>query len=213
VPKKTQDKSKKPKPQLKKVIDQRLIKALAHPLRAHIFAALNEREASPSGIGREIDRDPSKLNYHFEELEKCECIELARTERRRGAIEHFYRAKAKFFFDDREWERLPMTLKLDLSMTFVQAIVDDVVRATKAGTFDARDDRHVSWTPVLVDEKGMGDLSAALMEALKRVFAIQAESAERMAASGEKAIPVTVAMLGFETPSGAPPRETAAATG
>jgi hypothetical protein len=85
-----------------------------------------------------------------------------------------------------------------MSASLVQGIIDDVAAAVRAGTFAARDEHHVSWTPVVVDEEGWRDLSETLSDTLERVFTIQAESAERMVESGEKGMSAAVAMIGYE---------------
>lgn len=60
---------------LKTFIDRRLIKALAHPLREHCLAVFNERVASTSDIGREIDLDVPAFYHHVEVLEELGCVE------------------------------------------------------------------------------------------------------------------------------------------
>ena len=84
--------------------------------------------------------------------------------------------------------------------------------ALDAGTFDARDDRHLAWTPMIVDEQGWGDINEALAALLERVLEIQAASGERLTAAGEPGIQVSVASMAYETPAGgdrhvAPPKE------
>jgi DNA-binding transcriptional ArsR family regulator len=185
---------------LRKVIDQRLIKALSHPLRAHLLATLNERLASPVELADEIGLDVAFLSYHVRVLRDFGCIELVETGQRRGATEHFYRARPVIYFDDLAWKQLPASLKADLTAEMIQSILSDMTRALRAGTFNAREDRHLSWTPVLLDEKGWADANAALLETLERVLAIQAESAERLAKASTPSIRATMSMVCFETP-------------
>lgn len=184
---------------LKTILDERLVYALSHLVRGHAFSVLNERIASPKEVACEIGVEVSYVSYHFEQLERKGLIELVKTEPKRGAVEHFYRAKASLFFDDREWARLPAWLKESMDADLFQSILDDVIRAFKAGTFN-RDDRHLSWTTFPLDKRGWSDLSAALAGTLERVRAIQAESAERLQRTGEEAMPTTVAIVGFELP-------------
>jgi hypothetical protein len=185
---------------LKKIVDQRLIDGLSHPIRGHVLSVLNERIASPAEVAQEVGVDVNYINYHFEKLREIGFIELAWIEPKRGAKEHFYRAKTAFFIDDRECALLPASIRSAISADLFQSILDDVVRALKAGTF-ACDDVHVSWTTRRVDAKGFGDLNALLLETLERALAIAGESAERLANTCEEAIPTTIAMLGFETPA------------
>ena len=179
-------------------VDPRLIKALAHPLRSNILAILNERVASPNQLSQELEEGLSQVSYHVKVLKDYDCIELVDTKQRRGAVEHFYRATTRAFLDDKDWAQLPQSIRNGMSASLLQGVMDDAVAALRAGTFDARDDHHLSWTPVILDEEGWGDLSAALAEALERVFSIQAESAERMVESGEKGISAVAVMMGYE---------------
>ncbi len=194
----------------REIVDQRLVKALAHPVRVQALTILNERVASPNELAKELDEGLSQISYHVKVLKDYGCIELVKTEPRRGAVEHFYRATARAFLTDEDWQRLPKSVRPSMSATLLQTIMDDAVGALKAGTFDARDDHHLSWTPVIVDEQGWEDLAAVLSDALDHVLQVQAESAGRLAEEGEEGLSATVTMMGFEAPGKRkikPPRE------
>ena len=185
--------------ELRQVIDPRLIRALAHPLRADVLTTLSERVASPSELAEEVGVGVSDVSYHVRELRKSQCIELVKTRRRRGAIEHFYRATARFMFDDREWERLPESVRPAISANIIQLIFDDLVGALEGNTFEARN-RHLSRTPMFVDEQGWADLQALMERTLHQVLEIQAESGERLQEDvAAERFAATVAMMGFET--------------
>jgi DNA-binding transcriptional ArsR family regulator len=186
--------------ELKTFFDRRLIKALGHPVREHILAVLNERIASASEIGEELGADVSSFYHHIEELEKLECIERVETRRRRGANEHFFRARRTVFFDDESWQRLPASLRADLITTFVQAMFNDAAAALAAGTLDGRGDEHVSWTPVRLDAQGWEEATDLMDQTLSRVTAILDASSIRLAATGEDGLSATVGILAFETP-------------
>jgi DNA-binding transcriptional ArsR family regulator len=189
---KTKSKSKK------KFIDQRLIKALAHPLRSDILAILNERVASPNELSQQLGEGLSQVSYHVKVLREADCIELVKTEPRRGAVEHFYRAIKRSLLTADDWDLLPESIRVGVTGSLLKGVMDDSVAALNAGTFDARTDSHLSWTPVILDEAGWRDLVSALAEALERVFDIQSESAARMVESGEEGISAAVALMGYE---------------
>lgn len=181
--------------------DQRLFKALAHPLRFQALVILNERIASPNELSKELNEGLSQVSYHVKVLLDADCIELVKTEPRRGAVEHYYRATSRAFLGDAEWAKVPASIKPGFSISLLKAIMADAVASLKAGTFDARDERHLSSTPVKVDEEGWRDLAELLAETTERVVEIQTESARRMGkAKGEEPIHATVAIMGFETP-------------
>ena len=184
---------------LRRILDPQLVKALGHPAREHILAVLNERIASATEIGEELGVEVSTFYHHVEELERLGCIEKVETRKNRGASEHFYRATRSVYFDDAAWARLPSSLQDDLAVCTLQGIFDDAVAALGTEVFNARSDRHLSWTAAWLDSKAWHESIAVVNEALTRLRRIQAESARRLARSGEDGVPTTVAMMTFET--------------
>jgi hypothetical protein len=144
----------------------------------------------------------SKLSYHVKVLRECGWIELISTAPRRGATEHFYRGTTKSFFNDSHWEQLSKRAKNGISITGLKMIVDKAGSVVEAGTFDSRGTRHLSCTPLVVDEEGWDEMSEVLDETLERVLEIQAESALRLAKSEEDGVRATVSLLSFESPAG-----------
>src|SRR3954467_7349159 len=80
--------------------EARIAKALAHPLRAQILKRLGERVASPGELAAELGAPLGVVSYHVRMLREYECVELVRTEPRRGALQHFYRATARPTLED-----------------------------------------------------------------------------------------------------------------
>jgi len=199
VPAKTTRKTKA-KGSSKVAVDQRLVKALAHPMRVQILIILNERMASPNELSKELDEGLSQVSYHVKVLKDFECIEMVKTEPRRGAVEHYYRATARAFLTDQDWQKLPDSIKPGMSASFVKMLMDDVVGALQGGTFDARDDRHISWTPGPVDDQGWDETVNLINETLDKVIAIQTQSAARLAKADAEGIPSSVALLHFQGP-------------
>jgi DNA-binding transcriptional ArsR family regulator len=179
-------------------VDQRLVKALAHPLRVEILIILNERMASPNELSKELEEGLSQVSYHVKVLKDFECIEMVKTEPRRGAVEHYYRATARAFLSDREWQKLPESIKPGMSAAFMKMLISDVIEAMNAGTFDSRNDRHMSWTPGVVDEQGWDESVDLVNETLERAMAIHAASVKRLAKSGDEGVPATVVLMNFE---------------
>jgi hypothetical protein len=186
------------KDRLKKFLDERLITALKHPIRAHILAVLNERVASTKEIGDEIELDVSAFYKHVQLLQELGCIECVETRTVRGAKEHFFRATKTLSFDDRDWQRLPATVKHDIAADFVHSIYEDALRALSAGRLGAGESEHMSCTPGLVDARGRRESIELLGRTLKSLISIQRASNRRMAKSGEEGISMTTAILNFE---------------
>lgn len=186
---------------LKTFIDRRLIKALSHPLREHCLAVFNERVASTSDIGREIDLDVPAFYHHVEVLEDLGFLERVESRQRRGSKEHFFRAKETMFFDDPAWDRVPASVRSDIIGSHLRAIMDELVGALLSGAFRARA-THTTWLPGIFDKLGWQECLALMNETLAKVQEIQMRSRGQIATTGEPAIPATIAMMGFATGSG-----------
>jgi len=182
-------------------VDQKLVKALAHPLRVEILTILNERMASPNELSKELDEGLSQVSYHVKVLKDFDCIEMVKTEPRRGAVEHYYRATSRAYLTDRDWQLLPESVKPGVSASVVQIINEEVFGALSTGTFDARDDRHLSWTPGVVDEQGWEESVDLVNDTLAQLLKIHASSAKRLARSGEEGIPSIAVLMNFESPA------------
>ena len=183
------------------ILDPRLAKALANTQRVEILAVLSHRRISPVGYVREYGGKLPSVAYHFKVLEAYECVELAETVKRRGALEHIYRCTKKPLLGDGEWKLLPMSVRGGISGAILQTLVDRSRRAIEEGTFDAREDRHFTWTPLQVDERGWREITRLLASTLAKLEKIETKSNTRLAKSGAEAISTTVALAGFESPA------------
>src|SRR5262245_11366280 len=85
------------------------------PLRIQIVGELNPREMSPKQFFEEFGGGSlSRVSRHFDLLAEYDWIYLVRTEsggKRRGAVEHFYRATGPAMFDETSWPEVPDSLK------------------------------------------------------------------------------------------------------
>jgi DNA-binding transcriptional ArsR family regulator len=181
-------------------VDQRLAKALSHPLRAHILAILNERIASPNEIAEMLDERLPNVSYHVRALADLDCIELVRTAQRRGAIEHYYRAIKRPFFSDSDWQRLPPSARQAIADGVLQLIWKEVSDAIHAGTFEGRPDRHLSRTPLELDEQGWKELNRSLAKLLADAERIGTRSSKRLEKSAEPSASTRLVVMHFEAP-------------
>jgi DNA-binding transcriptional ArsR family regulator len=191
------------KRQTASAVDSRLAKALAHPLRVQLLAALNEGVASPNELAKQLDEPLTNVSYHVRMLHDLGCIELVETEPRRGALEHYYRAVVRPFFGDRDWKRLPKNARGSISDAVLQLVWDDAAEAIKTGLFDQREDRHLSRSVLVVDEQGWDELHDLLAETLDRALQIQAAGASRASKEGAETFGVNLVMMTHLTPPSA----------
>jgi DNA-binding transcriptional ArsR family regulator len=190
------------KTQQRNAVDQSLVKVVAHPVRVQALSILAERPASPKEIAAELDAPVGNVSYHVRELEQVGLIELVDEKKRRGAVEHFYRAITRPMLGDEEWEKLSVDERTGMGAWVIQLILADASQAIGAETLGARNDAHLSRVPLLLDEEGWRELVAIQAEALQATFEVQAASAERLnEAEGAESFPATASMMCFEMPA------------
>ncbi|HZO04934.1 MAG TPA: winged helix-turn-helix domain-containing protein [Solirubrobacterales bacterium] len=189
------------------IIDPRIVKALSHPTRVQILATLSHRSISPAEFSREYGQPLSDVAYHFRKLEKLECAEVVRTVPVRGSTQHFYAGTRRPLLDDRAWKQLPKSIQPGISSAAIQDLFGRFAEAVRTGTFDARDDRHLSWTPLCVDEEGWEEMVALLWSTLEEGNEIGVRAAQRMAQNGNKGFNITFSLAGFESPAEADENE------
>jgi DNA-binding transcriptional ArsR family regulator len=177
--------------------EARIAKALAHPLRARILQRLGERVASPGDLAVELDAPLGVVSYHVRMLRDYDCVELVRTEPRRGALQHFYKATARPNLDDAQWRTLPSQLRRELAGETIQEVVNDLAGAADAGTLDDSE-LVLTRTPLELDEKAFKKLNKLLAKTHEQALSIAAESAARGNGAAENAIPTELALLHFK---------------
>lgn len=182
-------------------ITQQLAKALAHPLRVRILSSLHRGISSPNQLAQELGEPLGNVSYHVKTLLEYDCVELVKTEPRRGAVEHFYRATDRAFLSDSDWAKIPASARKGISGSILESIGQSATEAMAEGTLDARSDSHLSDTPLQLDKQGWKELNKALKETVDRATAIQKEAAKRIGKDKEKAIRTKLAIMHFEVPA------------
>jgi predicted transcriptional regulator len=181
----------------------KLLRAGWHPIQIKALHILTERVASPKEIAVELGLTSAKaghVSYHVKELLSRGLVELVRTEPRRGASEHFYRAAKPLIVMDDEAERMSIEERLAFSCWIICCISGDFAMAVEAGTIDARTDRHLSRFPLRLDEEGYLDLVSEHNQVFHRTLKIATESRERTVESGKRTMPVAASMGVFPIP-------------
>ncbi len=182
----------------------RMSKLFADPLRIKILGELSMRDMSPKQFFEEFGGGSlSRVARHFKALAEYDWLELVDEKSggaRRGAVEHFYRATGPGVFDESNWADLPETLKEMMTWQVFATYSERFKEAMEAGTIDARDERHLTWSPALYDQLGWERILAKTMALYEFISEEQEEAKLRMAKSGEEPIPVIVALSVFETP-------------
>jgi DNA-binding transcriptional ArsR family regulator len=185
-------------------VDQRVIKSLAHELRVEILAILNDRMASPNELSKELGEGLSQVSYHVKVLKDYDMIEMVKTEPRRGAIEHYYRASTKVMIPSWVLKLLPKSAQRGVWGDVMADIEQDVGTSLETGTFDKRNDFVVGR-----DSRNLDDIARKTGEELAAEFYERWEQLEvdtdRRIVNGEsdgEIHPTTAAMLIFGSAEG-----------
>jgi len=166
--------------------DARLAKAMSSPVRIRILGMLNEAVLSPKQVAERLGEPLENVSYHVRLLRDLGCIELVRTEKRRGATAHFYRATTRAFIDSTASSDLDLEARAAITSTILQESFRLAYTAAARGTFDSRTDRHLSMTNLTLTEAGWRELNAVLDEVVETALRLQAEALSPEAADEDK---------------------------
>lgn len=184
----------------RELIDQRFVRALAHPLRVAILDRMGWDKASPNTLSELLDVRLSNTAYHTRELEKLGVITLVDTAQRRGATEHFYRAAPDVFIGGKAWRQVPRNLRTAASAFSFDGLIERLIAALRVGSFATRDGSGVTWNVLTVDERGWQEVVALLTPIPDRLAQIHRGSVQRLGPSG-RGISVVAGVLNFEAAS------------
>lgn len=181
----------------------RMLRILSHPLRMRILTILEKEDTSPTRLAIDTGETVGKIFYHVDVLLAEDCIELVRTEPRRGTAEHFYRLNPQSaIVASRSWEGVPRSLRGQLVGEALEGFTARAISALNEGTFQGREGSVLNWRPMRVDEEGWEEVRLALQATDDRLSSISAKSVERL--DEKDGIAVIVSFSAFEA---APPPE------
>src|SRR5690242_15231774 len=184
-------------------LDERLAKALSHPLRQRILQRLNEGGVrSPNELSRELGDPLGNVSYHVRILRELDCVELVRTEQRRGALEHYYRATAQPWLDDKQWARLPAAFRRKTLGRTLSELLESAGEASQVGGFD-HPEAVVNRVQLELDEQGWSDVVELLNDTFESALKIQSQSQKRRGEPGAEAVRTELGILHFRRPPSA----------
>jgi DNA-binding transcriptional ArsR family regulator len=189
--------------QYQDITDPALAKALAHPLRTRILAALEDRTASPSELADELGVSIGVISYHVRRLAAMRFVKLVKNVPRRGAIEHYYTAVAGPRITSSAWGAAPSIVKRATLRGALHEVSSSVNDAASTGGFD-RAESHLARLPVTLDEQGFKQIARELDALVEKIKSIEAASAKRLKRSDHQdELSATAVMMLFTSLAGA----------
>src|SRR4051794_8444742 len=159
--------------------DPRLVKALAHPLRVQILTVLEERTASPSDLAEELGAPLGNVSYHVRTLADLGLLKLVRRRTRRGAVEHYYRARERATVSDKAWSQVPSVVRRSMVGVALEQAVDAAVTAAGSGGFES-EGTSVTRHSVALDDEAVRELGGALARLHAELATIEERAAKRL---------------------------------
>lgn len=180
-----------------KSIEEVISFAIGHRIRVQILVILDEGVFTPDQIARIIGLPLNRVSHHIKELVDAGSIELAKTERVRNTLQHYYRGVEMPFYSDEEFEAMTDQQRQITLGLALQQIMAETMASFWAGKMVVDPRVWITQRWFNVDAKGRGDIADEQARSWERIREIEAESVNRCAKSGEATQSVIVAQLGF----------------
>lgn len=197
---------------VKDISDPRWVRAISHPLRIRILAMLEDEAASPKVLAGKLEQPLGTIAYHVRTLVSLGLLELVEARPRRGAMEHYYRARQHPRFSDTAWDGLDIVAKQRVLGSVLSEAHEQAMRAAAGGGFDAAD-AHFTRTPLQLDSEGWTKLAQASKRWLQEASDIQSESRDRIELGDGEPVDVGLVILLFEAVAGRLPNDHSGADG
>jgi DNA-binding transcriptional ArsR family regulator len=173
------------------------MKALGHPLRIGILTVLNDRIASPNELSKILEEGLSQVSYHVKVLRDYDMIEMVKTEPRRGAVEHFYKATSEVFLSSQQLKLMPKSAQRKAFGGVLVELEDDMNTSLETGTFDKRPHWVVARDPRMMDEQGREEAEKEAAKFLAVYKEIGVGASKRVRKGESEPVPTTAAVLIF----------------
>lgn len=180
---------------------ERLAPVFADDLFLLIVQELNKRPLSVPHFHREFASDVSEaaVRHRFNRAKKLGLAAIVERVPNRGAEEHLYRATRPAVDDDGAWADAPDALAETEAWATFENLSALVKESIVAGTFDVRDDRHLSWSIVSLDQEGLTKVIAGI-EALDDFIREEQERARKRIEAGAESLSMVVGLSVVESP-------------
>lgn len=190
--------------QSKKTIEEIVSYAVGHRIRIQILNLLNGGPYTAAELAELIDEPLNNVSNHVRELLDAGSIEIAEIRHRHNFSQNVYRAVEIPLFTREDFVAMtPQQRKVTWGM-IIQRMMAEVMASFAAGKIDEDPDAVVAWDWLNLDAQGRDEVAQEQVAFWDRLTEIEADSMNRVAASGEETVSYVVGELGFERARKAP---------
>jgi DNA-binding transcriptional ArsR family regulator len=173
--------------------------ALNHWVRLEVITILHQGEFSASEIAKMLDLDSGYVANHLRILYFAGCIEFVEFRWIGTRARPIFRAVVLPVITDEVYETMSREERQDAASAMVLGFQAESNSSLRNGKMDGDEPPVFMWDAPPLDAEGRRKLHERLTEIWEEeVLAIHGESVNRIADSGEEAIPTVVGLFSFE---------------
>ena len=177
-----------------------------HEIRINMVDELYRREMSPTQWLEEFGGGSyGKVLAHFKTLESHGWLRKVRSRKDvagRGRERNLYRTTELPVIDDETWAELPISIQIAFTARGLRVIGERIGGALDRGAVDATGNgRLFSCRSLRLDNEGWQAAMPALSKCFLSITQEQLDAKVRLKDSLEQGVPMTLALVGFESPS------------
>jgi DNA-binding transcriptional ArsR family regulator len=177
------------------------VETFADPLRTQVYISVYERPgATVAQVARRIDEPAGRVRHQIDRLVEAGLVEVVDGNLEGDARERHHRGVAVPTLDDLG-DRGTDQDRRKASLSLMRCVVADIARATRNRTLGIRPGHAEVRVPGEVDERGLAEIEATIIETMRWAEETMIRSAKRLEVAGRSGIEVISAQLFFEAPT------------
>lgn len=173
--------------------------ALNHWVRLEAISILHQGEFSAGEVAEMVGEDVRYVTGHIRVLYEAGCIEFVGFRWIRNRSRPIFRAVVLPIITDDVYEEMTRDERYDTASAMVQGFLAETMSSYRNRKMDGDEPPCVMWDAPPLDTEGRRRLRERLVEIWEEeVLVIEGESANRIAESGEEALPTVIGLFSFE---------------
>lgn len=157
----------------------RLMLALADPLRRRILTSLMHKPGSASTLSAEYGLPLGNVSYHLSTVlfKKCGVVRIVERNPRRGAEEKVFGLNPEAFIGAIKWPAIPASMRSGLHGAAMDSFLRAAIASMEAEADESRVPSVYVMQPITVDRDGQLEVTAAVEDLESTVRAVAARCA------------------------------------